>query len=213
MADFLDINSQDEQKYVITIDQTTISENCGIMGMGIVNQKGEHHAIGLIASSASKGLEISDDMIALIRNTGFYQEIMKNTVAVMSDRCAAQLCANKDFMKNIFDEINVPILQLSCFMHSSSNMEKNYCDAFDEFIPDVKTALHKIKLIYGGRKSMGFQRNSFKQMLADIVGGSKTAIFKSDLGSRYRVYYNNSRNILIYKNAVMESLHNFQNIS
>ena len=62
---------------MITIDQTTISENCVIMGMGIVNQKGEHHAIGLIASSASKGLEIGDDMIALIRNTGFYQKIMK----------------------------------------------------------------------------------------------------------------------------------------
>jgi hypothetical protein len=195
LADFLDINSKNGQKYVLTIDQTTVSNNCGILGMGIVNQKGEHHAIGLIESSASKALQISADMKSLIQNTGFYDEIITSTIGLMTDRCAAQLCADRYFIKDIFDEMEVPILQLSCFMHCSSNIEKIYCSAFDELAPDVKTALHKIKLLYGGRKTMGYQRNSLKQMLSDLIGGSKTTIFKSDLGSRYGVYYNNSRNI------------------
>ena len=191
---------------ILTVDQTTISNNVGIMGMGIVNHVGEHHSIGLIESNAAKAPEISSDMKNIIEKTGFYKPILDATTGIMSDRCACQLCANRDFIKNVYEELNVSIVQLSCLMHSTSNMEKKFCDAFDVLVPDVKTALHKFKLIYGGRMTMGFQRNSLKQSLADIVGGPKSSIFQSDLGSRFGIYYNNSLYALIYKDQVLESL-------
>jgi hypothetical protein len=208
LSSFLDDHATDGKKLILTVDQTTISDNVGIMGMGIVNNLGHHHSIGLVESNASKSLDISSDMRNIIQKTGFSSSILENTVGIMSDRCAAQLAANRDFTKNVYDEMNVSIAQLNCFMHSVSNIEKKFCDAFDLRVPEVKTALHKLKLIYGGRKSMGYQRNSLKQTLADISGGSKTSIFLSDLGSRFGIFYNNSLNVLNHKDAVLESLHN-----
>ena len=169
LNDYLDSNLKNGQKYIITIDQTTISNNLGIMGMGLVNQRGDYHSLGLIESSASKGLEISSEMKSLIEKTGCYDEIIESCVGIMSDRCVAQLLANRDFIKNIHEKKNIAILQLSCFMYTTSNVEKNYCTAFDILSPDIKDALHKIKLVFGQRKSMGFQRNSLKQMLADVI--------------------------------------------
>ena len=69
LGDFLNIHATDEKKLIITIDQTTISKNCSIMGMGIVNSEGDHHSIGLVESSASKALEISNDMKNIIQKT------------------------------------------------------------------------------------------------------------------------------------------------
>ena len=55
---------------------------------------------------------------------------------------------------------------------------------------------------------MGYQRNSLKNKLADEVDGSKTTIFLSDKGSRYGVYYQNSRNFLNHKESVLCMLKN-----
>jgi hypothetical protein len=60
---------------------------------------------------------------------------------------------------------------------------------------------------------MGFQRHSLKFMLSDIIGGPKTTYFSSDKGSRYGVLYTNSRGLLLYKDAVMESLTNAKELN
>jgi hypothetical protein len=210
LSDYLNVNCKDGQKYILTIDQTTISDNVSIIGMGIVNQRGDYHSLGLIESSARKGLDISSAMKSLVENTGFYDEIIDSCVGIMSDRCASQLLANRDFIKHVHEEKNISLMQLNCFMHTCSNSEKIYCDSFDDLSPNIKAALHKTKLLLGGRKTMGFQRNSLKEMFADVIGGKKTTHFLSDLGSRFGVFYNNSRNLLLHKDAVIECLNNIK---
>ena len=71
----------------------------------------------------------------IIENTGFCDQIIESTTAIMSDRCASQLAANRDFIKNIIKD--VAIVQLSCFMHFCSNMEKKFCAALKDLAPDV----------------------------------------------------------------------------
>ena len=108
-----------------------------------------------------------------IQKTGLYSTLSEATIGLMSNHCPAQSAANRDFIKNIYDGMKVSIAQVNCFMHSVSNIEKFFCSAFDSRVPDVKPALHKLKLVYGGRKSMGFQRNGLKQTLTNIAGGPK----------------------------------------
>jgi hypothetical protein len=123
----------------------------------------------------------------------------------MSNHCPAQLPANRDLIKNIYDGMTVSIAQVNCSMHSVSNIEKFLCSAFDSRVPDVKPAMHKLKLIYGGKKSMGFQRNGLKQTLRDIAGGPKKFIFLSHLASHFGIFHHNSLNLLNLKDAVLES--------
>ena len=91
-----------------------------------------------------------------IQKTGLYSTLSEATIGLMSNHCPAQLPANRDLIKNIYDGMTVSIAQVNCSMHSVSNIEKFLCSAFDSRVPDVKPALHKLKLVYGGRKSMGF---------------------------------------------------------
>lgn len=87
---YLDVNCKNGQKYILTVYQTTISNNVLTMGMGIVNQRGDYHSFGLIESSASKRLEISSAMKSLIEKTGFYDEIVDSCVGIMYDCCPSQ---------------------------------------------------------------------------------------------------------------------------
>ena len=107
-------------------------------------------------------------MQALISKTGFNERILGATVGLMTDKCPAQVLANKKFIEKVNGEFGNNIIQLSCFMHSTSNCEKRFCDKIDDDLPNVKTALHKVKLLFGSRQGMGYQRNSLKYMLADI---------------------------------------------
>ena len=95
--------------------------------MGMINQAKNYHTICLIEFSTSKSTEIPDDMQALISKTGVNEKILEATVMVMTDKCPAQVLANQKFIEKINGEFENNIIQLSCFMHSTSNMEKNLC--------------------------------------------------------------------------------------
>ena len=77
-----------------------------------------------------------------------YNPILENSVGIISDRCPTQVAANQDFIKKIYEEINIALVSLNCFMHTTSNVEKRFCMAFEKHVPDMKTALHKLKLIF-----------------------------------------------------------------
>ena len=211
LDDFIDKNEKQDEKFVLTGDQTTISNNTGILGMGLVDSTGNYHAIGLTESRAGTAVEINSAMQNLVSQTGFSERILKSTVGLMTDKCAAQVLANSMFIQKMNDEHGIHITELACFMHCTSNMEKHFCTKIEIEFPNVKAALHKTKLIFGSRKGMGYQRNSLKYLLADIIGGNKTTYFLSDKGSRYGVSFANSRGLIIYKSKVLLSLQNCRN--
>ena len=208
LSTFLENTTRKKEKLTLSVDQTTISSNTGIMGMGVSDQSGNFHLIGLMQTTASKGLEIKEAMKQLLKNTGYHQQILNMSVALISDRCAAQISANNFFINDMKDEFNVEINYISCYMHTTSNCEKNFCEAFEKEMPTIKDALHKGKILFGARKTMGYQRNSLKNDLDVAVSGSKSTIFVSDKGSRYGVLYENSRNFLNHKEAVLCTLKN-----
>ena len=43
LAYFLETNETKDQRYTLSVDQTTISKNCGTLGMGLINQAGNYH--------------------------------------------------------------------------------------------------------------------------------------------------------------------------
>lgn len=95
------------------------------MGMGLSGQSGNYHLIGVMQTKAAKAIEINEAMKQLLHNTGFFEEIMTMSVALVSDRCAAQMLANSYFMDEMKNETNAEINHISCYMHTSSNCQKN----------------------------------------------------------------------------------------
>ena len=76
LSTFLENTTRKKEKLTLSVDQTTISSNTGIMGMGVSDQSGNFHLIGLMQTTASKGLEIKEAMKQLLKNTGYHQQIL-----------------------------------------------------------------------------------------------------------------------------------------
>ena len=101
----------------LTVDQTPCMKNEGVIGLGLVDDSGKYLALALSPEEGKTGELIYQAMMREIRNSGNGPNIYRKIRALMSDRAAAQVNANKKFANYLNTEFNLDVYQIPCLMH------------------------------------------------------------------------------------------------
>ena len=104
------------EELTVCVDASPAMNQTNVIGLGIVDQVGSYTSIGLSKTKAKTGKAICDDMDRVIDATGIGPEIRTKTVGLMSDRAAAQVLANKLWIKKNQTEHH-QIKVLPCYMY------------------------------------------------------------------------------------------------
>ena len=185
--------------FMVCFDATRLHQD-STLGLGCFDRDNEYLVLALRKVEASTGEEISSAMLAMMRE---HDGLIENTRCLMTDRCPAQVRANKLLLEKI-NEIrgdgNLGF-ESSCIMHTVINA----CARSMKMLSEEAKSIHNaLKMTFGGRKQDSWRKNCLKAKLKDLVGIPSE--FVSDLGSRFKVGEQNGKALILRETEVDEVL-------
>ena len=181
---------------MVAFDATRLHQD-SVLGLGAFDRDNEFLVLGMRQISASTGIEISSAMLSMM---GEHDGLIDNTRCFMTDRCAAQVLANR----LLVEKINLkrrgvnPCFEVPCLMHTTGNGDTNSNDKLSD---RAKSCQRALKMTFGGRKQDSWRKNCLKAELKEAQGGEPSE-FVTDIGSRFKVNEQNGKTLLIRENEV-----------
>ena len=166
--------------FFISFDATNLHSN-NVVSMVVFNKDLEYLNFGYKEIAAKTGVQIAATMRAMIRE---HDGLEQNLEALITDRCASQLLANRLLIDMINAERSPEnfVFAVTCHMHTSLGCDNR---SWKQLSSDAQAIGKGLQISFGGRKSDGWRKDSLKKSLESLLG--ITSEFESTIGSRFRV--------------------------